>query len=357
MNDHLKSLETTIRQQVELAKVNKPKPLEEHQRQHLLSEIKTQLKEQNAVLVAHYYVAEELQKLAEETGGLVSDSLDMAAFGKSHPAQTLIVCGVRFMAETAKILSPEKRILIPNLEAECSLDLGCPEEEFAKFCQHNPHRTSLVYANTSAAVKGIADWVVTSGNAVEIVKHLHEKGEKLIWAPDRHLGNWIQAETGADIKHWDGHCVVHDEFRVKGLAEIKDQFPGAILIAHPESPEEVLKQAEVIGSTKVLVNAVNNMKEDKFIVATDEGIFYKMLSLQPQKELILAPTGGKGATCTACGHCPWMQLNSLQSVHQILKYGFNEIHLDETIIAKAQISINRMLDFSKSNGLVTAGDA
>ncbi|MGZ8257364.1 MAG: quinolinate synthase, partial [Gallionella sp.] len=170
----------------------------------LIAHIKAMLKAQDAVLVAHYYVHPDLQDLAEATGGIVSDSLDMANFGNQHPAQTIVVAGVRFMGETAKILNPEKRVLMPDLEAECSLDLGCPADEFSVFCDAHPDRTVVVYANTSAAVKARADWMVTSSIALPIVKYLHERGEKILWAPDKHLGGYIQDQTGADMLLWQG---------------------------------------------------------------------------------------------------------------------------------------------------------
>ena len=354
---NLSRVQESIQQKVLLAKNNVQKPLDAIDREQLIDDITKRLKRQNTVLVAHYYVDEELQKLAEETGGIISDSLEMAAFGKEHPATTLIVCGVRFMGETAKILSPEKCVLMPNLQAECSLDLGCPAELFKQFRQQHQDRTAVVYANTSAEVKAIADWTVTSSNAVAIIQHLHSKGEKILWAPDRHLGNWVQAMTQADLLNWDGHCVVHDEFRVRGLTQLLLEHPDATVIAHPESPQELLEKAVVIGSTKVLINAVNTMDSDKFIVATDEGIFYKMQQLQPQKQLIVAPTGGKGATCTACGHCPWMALNDLRSLQLCLQYGFGEITIDHAIVEQARQSIQRMMQFSQEQGLIVQGDA
>ena len=179
----------------------------------LKDKIRHLLKEKNAVMVSHFYVHPDLQDLAEETGGIVSDSLEMARFGRDHAAQTLVVSGVRFMGETAKILSPEKRVLMPDLDATCSLDLGCPVDEFSAFCDAHPERAVVVYANTSAAVKARADWVVTSSCALDIVRALKDKGQKILWAPDRHLGGYIQRETGADMVMWNGACIVHDEFK------------------------------------------------------------------------------------------------------------------------------------------------
>ncbi|HEU0282630.1 MAG TPA: quinolinate synthase, partial [Gallionella sp.] len=194
-----------------------PKPEE---KAALIAHIKQMLKEQDAVLVAHYYVNSDLQDLAEATGGYVSDSLDMARFGYEHPAKTIVVAGVRFMGETAKILNPEKRVLMPDLDANCSLDLGCPADEFIAFCDAHPDRTVVVYANTSAAVKARADWMVTSSIALPIVSHLKEQGQKILWAPDRHLGRYIQEQTGADMLLWQGSCVVHDEFKMNALEEM-----------------------------------------------------------------------------------------------------------------------------------------
>src|SRR3954462_1259672 len=193
----------------------------------LKERIKRLLKEREAVLVAHYYVDGDLQDLAEETGGCVSDSLEMARFGRDHPAKTLVVAGVRFMGETAKILSPEKRILMPDLDATCSLDLGCPADEFAAFCDQHPDRTVVVYANTSAAVKARSDWLVTSSCALDIVGALKAKGHKILWAPDKHLGGYIQRETGADMVFWNGSCIVHDEFKAFELEDLKRQYPKA----------------------------------------------------------------------------------------------------------------------------------
>lgn len=310
-------------------------------------QIKTLLKEQNAVLVAHYYTDPDLQSLAEETGGCVSDSLEMARFGKQHPADTLVVAGVKFMGETAKILSPEKTVLMPTLEATCSLDLGCPADEFSAFCDQHPDREVVVYANTSAAVKARADWVVTSSIALELVEHLHNQGKKILWAPDKHLGAYVQRETGADVLLWDGACIVHDEFKAKGLQDLKKVYPDAAILVHPESPESVVKLADVVGSTSQLIKAAQSMDNSTFIVATDRGIFYKMQQAAPGKQLIEAPTGGNGATCRSCAHCPWMAMNALDNLTQELKNHHNEIHVEPALIEQAMIPLNRMLDFAR----------
>ncbi|MGI4720564.1 MAG: quinolinate synthase NadA [Janthinobacterium lividum] len=324
----------------------------------LKERIKRLLKERNAVLVAHYYVDADLQDLAEETGGCVSDSLEMARFGRDHPAQTLVVAGVRFMGESAKILSPEKTILMPDLDATCSLDLGCPADEFAAFCDQHPDRTVVVYANTSAAVKARADWMVTSSIGLDIVRHLHEQGKKILWAPDRHLGSWIQKQTGADMLLWQGSCLVHDEFKGIELDLLKAEHPDAKVLVHPESPSNVVAQADVVGSTTQLINAAVNLPATTFIVATDNGILHKMRAAAPGKHFIEAPTAGNSATCKSCAHCPWMAMNGLRnladaleksvekSVENSVETGANEVHVDPETGRLAKRAIDRMLDFA-----------
>lgn len=317
----------------------------------LKQRIVTLLKAQNAVLVAHYYVDGDLQALAEETGGCVADSLEMARYGTTSDADTIVVCGVRFMGETAKILNPEKRVLMPDLAATCSLDEGCPIDQFNAFCDEHPDRTVVVYANTSAEVKARADWMVTSGIALPIVRHLHERGEKILWAPDKHLGHYVQQQTGADMLMWDGSCVVHEEFKGFALERLKRLHPDAAVLVHPESPEDVLQHADVVGSTTRLIKAVTEMPNDEFIVATDDGIFWKMHQLAPGKKLISAPTAGVGATCESCAHCPWMAKNSLINLEQVLLNGYNTITVEPAIRAKAVKSIQHMLDFAAEHNI------
>ncbi|HYD60071.1 MAG TPA: quinolinate synthase NadA [Noviherbaspirillum sp.] len=312
----------------------------------LKDRIKRLLKEKQAVLVAHYYVDADLQDLAEETGGCVSDSLEMARFGRDHAAKTLVVAGVKFMGETAKILSPEKKILMPDLDATCSLDLGCPADEFAAFCDAHPDRTVVVYANTSAAVKARADWMVTSSIGLEIVQHLHEQGKKILWAPDKHLGGYIQKKTGADMLLWQGSCLVHDEFKGIELELLRKEHPKAKILVHPESPEAVVAQADVVGSTSQLIAAAQSLDADEFIVATDNGILHKMRMAAPGKRFIDAPTAGNSATCKSCAHCPWMAMNGLQNLAEVLETGKNEIHVDPETGHKAYVCIDRMLAFA-----------
>ncbi len=316
-----------------------------------IAKIKALLKQHNAVLVAHYYTDPEIQALADETGGCVADSLEMARFGANHSADTLIVAGVKFMGETSKILSPEKRVLMPTLEATCSLDLGCPENEFIEFCDQHPDHQVVVYANTSAAVKARADWVVTSSCAVDIVEHLDAKGQKILWAPDKHLGRYIKNKTGADMLLWDGACIVHDEFKHQALEKVKAIYPNAAILVHPESPESVIALADAVGSTTQLIKAAQTLPNEMFIVATDKAIFYKMQQMAPGKTLIEAPTAGEGATCRTCAHCPWMAMNSLQVLSEVFDKEDNEIFVDSAIREKALVPLKRMLDFTKNTSI------
>jgi quinolinate synthase len=315
------------------------------------------LQQRNAVVVAHYYTDPVLQQLAEETGGCVSDSLEMARFGRDCEAQTLIVAGVRFMGETAKILSQDKRVLMPELEATCSLDLGCPEEQFIAFCDQHPDRTVVVYANTSAAVKARADWVVTSSIALDIVEHLDSLGEKILWAPDKHLGSYVAEKTGADVLCWDGACIVHEEFKAKGILDLKAVYPEAAVLVHPESPAPVVALADFAGSTTQIINAARESSAKQIIVATDQGIFYKLQQMVPDKELIIAPTAGNGATCRSCANCPWMAMNTLDALEKELIEGNNEIFVDPDLGRRAMLPLNRMLDFAAQMKQQVKGNA
>ena len=319
------------------------------ERKSIKSNLKSLVKKKDAVVVAHYYVDSDIQDLAEETGGCVSDSLEMARFGRDHNAKILIVAGVRFMGETAKILSPEKTILMPDINATCSLDLGCPPKEFKKFCESHPERTVVVYANTSAEIKAMADWVVTSSVALEIISYLHKCGKKILWAPDRHLGNYIKNKTGADMISWNGSCIVHDEFKALELEILKEKHPEALTLVHPESPPDVIKLADVVGSTSKLIEATKSKNIQKFIVATDNGILHRMRSISPQKIFLEAPTSGNSATCKSCAYCPWMAMNVLQNITDTLLSSKNEIKVDYSVQKKAKQSINKMLDFAKNH--------
>jgi quinolinate synthase len=336
----------------------KPKPLSTDEKAQYIDKIKQLLIEKNAVLVAHYYTDPEIQALAEETGGCVADSLEMARFGKQHPAETLIVAGVKFMGETAKILTPEKLVLMPELEATCSLDLGCPIDQFSAFCDEHPDHTVVVYANTSAAVKARADWVVTSSIALEIVEMLESEGKPILWGPDRHLGSYIEKQTGAEMLMWQGACIVHDEFKTKALHDLKLQYPEAAVLVHPESPASIVEMADAVGSTSQLITASKELPNDHFIVATDKGIFYKMEQANPNKTFVAAPTGGNGATCRSCANCPWMAMNGLKSIHDaLLSAEGREINVDEALAEQALIPLNRMLNFAAENKLKVKGNA
>lgn len=326
-----------------------PAHLDPMEKVALRNEIKALLAARDAVLIAHYYVDADVQDLAEETGGFVADSLEMARFGQRHPAATLVVAGVRFMGETAKILSPEKRVVMATVEAECSLDLGCPPDEFEAFCRQHPDRKVVVYANTSARVKALSDWVVTSSVALPIVERLHAAGEKILWAPDRHLGHYIQTRTGADMLLWSGACVVHEEFKAKALFDLKALYPEAGVLVHPESPAAVIEIADAVGSTSQIIRAAGELPHKLFIVATDRGIFHKLRQRNPDKRFIEAPTAGEGATCRSCAHCPWMAMNELQQLARSLRdeagMAANEIHVDPEIGRRAMVPLQRMLDF------------
>jgi quinolinate synthase len=325
--------------------------------QELRERVKAALARENAVIVAHYYTAPAIQALAEETGGCVSDSLEMARFGHDHPALTLIVAGVRFMGETAKILTPHKRVLMPTLEATCSLDLGCPVEEFAAFCDEHPDRQVVVYANTSAAVKARADWVVTSSIALAVAEHLADRGEKILWAPDRYLGDYVRRQSGADILMWDGACIVHEEFKARGIADLKKVYPDAAVLVHPESPPAVIALADRVGSTTQIIRAAVEMDNRRFIVATDQGIFYKLQQQAPGKEFIIAPTAGNGATCRSCANCPWMAMNDLESLAAVFEREDNEIFVDPQVGERAMVPLRRMLDFAAAQHLAVKGNA
>ena len=348
----------TIRQQVQFhldhAERNKLSPAQE---QALVERIKDRLIAENAVMVAHYYTAPVIQALAEETGGCVSDSLEMARFGHDHSASTLVVAGVKFMGETAKILTPDKRVLMPTLEATCSLDLGCPADEFAAFCDQHPDREVVVYANTSAAVKARADWVVTSSIALDLAEHLSAQGKKIIWAPDKHLGDYVQRQTGADILMWDGACIVHEEFKARGIADLKAVYPDAVVLAHPESPASVLELADQVGSTTQIIRAAREMDRERFIVATDQGIFYKLQQEAPDKEFIIAPTAGNGASCRSCANCPWMAMNELESLATVFDRDDNEIFVDPSLGKRAMVPLRRMLDFAAELQVAVQGNA
>jgi quinolinate synthase len=331
-----------------IAPAKPPPVITARERPALIERAKRLLKERDAVLVAHYYVHPDLQDLAQDSGGTVSDSLEMARFGHADPAKTIVVAGVRFMGETAKILNPEKRVLMPDLAAECSLDLATPIDAFSKFCDEHPDRVVVVYANTSAAVKARADWMVTSSIAEKIVGWLHAQGKKILWAPDKHLGDYVRRATGADMLMWNASCVVHDEFKAQQLEELKAKHPAAKVLVHPESPAAVIDLADAVGSTTGIIMAAERLGAKEYIVATDGGIIHQMRKRLPGVTFIEAPTAGKGATCQSCAHCPWMAMNGLHNLIETLEGGpGHEVFVDPAIGRKAKVPIERMLEFAK----------
>lgn len=340
-----------------LDQAEQPRALSSTEQSDYKRQIVELMAQKNAKLVAHYYTDPVLQELAEASGGFVGDSLEMARFGKECDADILVVAGVRFMGESAKILSPDKKVLMPTLEATCSLDIACPIDEFAPFCDAHPDRTVVVYANTSAAVKARADWVVTSSIAVDVVEHLMAQGEKVLWAPDRHLGAYIEKTTGADMLLWDAACIVHEEFKARGLRDMKAMYPEAAVLAHPESPAGVLELADFVGSTTQIIKAAQTVPQKQVIVATDQGIFHKLRQLAPDKELIVAPTAGNDATCRSCASCPWMGMNTLPAMLESLQDESNEIHVAEELAVKAMVPLQRMLNFANEQRLKVQGKA
>ena len=331
-----------------IAPAKPPRFVSPEEKPALIERARKLLKERDAVLVAHYYVHPDLQDLAQSSGGTVSDSLEMARFGHEHPAKTVVVAGVRFMGETAKILNPEKRVLMPDLLAECSLDLATPAAPFAAFCDAHPDRVVVVYANTSAAVKARADWMVTSSIAEKIVGFLHQQGKKILWAPDKYLGDYVQRITGADMLMWNAACVVHEEFKALQIEELKLLHPGAKVLVHPESPANVIALADAVGSTTGIIQAAERLGAKEYIVATDGGIIHQMRKRMPGVTFIEAPTAGKGATCQSCAHCPWMAMNGLANLIETLEGApGHEVFIDPEIGRRAKIPIERMLDFAK----------
>jgi len=313
----------------------------------LFQRVKELIIAERAVLVAHFYTDALVQKLADETFGHVGDSLEMAKFASQHEAKTIIVAGVRFMGETVKILNPRKKILMPTLDADCSLAIGCPPEKFAVFRKQHPDRVVVVYINSSAEVKAQADWVVTSSIALSVIKNLHAQGKKILWASDKHLGGYIRHQTGADMVLWDGSCVVHEKFKAQGILELKHLYPEAAVLVHPEAPSQVVSLANVVGSTSQLLKASQTLPQPIFIVATDAGILYKMQQASPHKTFIMAPTRGKGAACTSCAHCQWMAMNTLEGIEKCWLTGKDEVLVLPAIAKRALVPLQKMLEWKK----------
>jgi quinolinate synthase len=305
----------------------------------LIEEINRLKKEKNAVILSHFYVEGELQDIADYVG----DSLGLAQAAANTEADVIVFVGVHFMAETAKIINPNKKVILPDLKAGCSLAESAPADKFAEFKAKYPDHKVITYINATAALKTMSDIVCTSANAKQIVESF-PKDEKLIFAPDKNLGNYINSITGRDMVLWDGACMVHEQYSVEKIIELLDQHSDAEFIAHPECEKPVLLLAQFIGSTTALLNHVKKSRGKKFIVATESGILHQMTKACPDKIFIPAPS--KDSTC-ACNDCSYMKLNSLQKLYVCLKHELPEIQLDADVIEKAKIPIQRMLEISK----------
>jgi len=300
-------------------------------------------KEKNAVILGHYYQQGEIQDIAD----FVGDSLALAQWAAKTTADIIVLCGVHFMGETAKILCPDKKVLVPDLNAGCSLADSCPADDFARFVNEHPGYTVISYVNTTAAVKAVTDVVVTSTNAKQIVESF-PKDEKIIFGPDRNLGNYINSITNRNMLLWDGACHVHEQFSVEKIVELKAQYPDAVVLAHPECKSVVLKLADFVGSTAALLKHAVQSDAQRFIVATESGILHEMQKKCPQKIFIPAPPND--STC-ACNECSFMRLNTMEKLYNCLKYEFPEIEVDSEVAKKAVLPIRRMLDISEKLGL------
>ncbi len=300
-----------------------------------IAEIQRLRKERNAVILAHYYQEPEIQDLAD----FVGDSLELSKKAAGTDADTIVFCGVRFMAEVAKILSPQKRVIIPDMHAGCSLEDSCPPDEFAAFRAAHPDHLSLTYINCSAAVKAHSDIIVTSSSAEKILNALPPE-QKVIFAPDKHLGSWLSRKTGRPMLLWDGVCIVHEAFSETELLKLRVQYPDAPIAAHPECPPHILDHADVVGSTSKILEFALSSPADTIIIATEPHIIHQMEKHAPHKTFIGAP--GADGNC-ACNMCPFMALNTIEKLYRVLRDGSNEITIPEDIRAKAQIPLDRML--------------
>ncbi len=310
---------------------------------NLVKQIKELKEKKNAIILAHFYQRGEIQDIAD----FVGDSLALAQWAAKTEADIIVLCGVHFMGETAKILSPEKKVLIPDLEAGCSLANSCPADEFQKFIEKHPNHTVISYVNTTAAVKTLTDIVVTSTNAKQIVESL-PVDEKIIFGPDKNLGNYINSVTGRNMILWNGACHVHEQFSIEKILELKKQYPNAELIAHPECKSTIINLADFVGSTSALLNYTLKSDKKEFIVATESGILHQMIKKVPHKKFIPAPPND--STC-ACNECEFMRLNTLEKLYNCLKNETPEIKIKAELIDKAVKPIQKMLDLSEKLGL------
>ena len=297
-------------------------------------------KDLNAVILAHFYQDEEIQEIAD----FVGDSLDLARKASKTDADVIIVCGVKFMGEVAKILNPNKKVLIPDMNAGCSLEDSCKPEEFSRFREKYPDHIALTYINCSAEIKSLSDIIVTSTNAMKIVENL-PKDQKIIFAPDRHLGRYISKQTGRDMLLWHGSCIVHEQFSEKELIKLKVKHPEAKIIAHPECPESLLSYADHIGSTSSLLKFTTENISGEFIVLTEPGIIHQMKKANPTGKFYGCPAMDQSG-CVLCNNCPYMQLNDLEKLYKVMKNQDNEIILEDNLMKKASLSLDRMLKMS-----------
>jgi quinolinate synthase len=311
--------------------------------QHMAEAIRTLCKEKNAVILAHYYQTGDIQDIAD----FVGDSLALAQWASRTEADMIVLCGVHFMGETAKILCPDKKVLVPDREAGCSLADSCPADEFAGFVSRHPGHTVISYVNTTAAVKAVTDIVVTSTNARQIVESF-PADTKIIFGPDRNLGNYINSITGRNMVLWDGACHVHEKFSLEKILELKKEYPEAEVITHPECKQPVIRISDFVGSTAALLKHTIRSDKRQFIVATESGVIHEMKKQSPDKEFIPAPPND--STC-ACNECSFMRLNTMQKLYDCLKSEAPEIHVDEEIRKKAVKPIQRMLEISARLGL------
>ncbi len=305
----------------------------------LIQEINRLKKEKNAVILAHYYQVDEIQDIAD----VVGDSLALAQQATKIEADIIVMCGVHFMAETVKILNPTKKVLLPDLHAGCSLADSCPYDDFKLFVEAHPDHKVISYVNTTAAVKTLTDVVVTSSNARQIVESF-PADQKLIFAPDRNLGNYINSVTGRNMLLWDGACHVHEQFSLEKIVELKHKYPQSLILAHPECQRVVLNVADFIGSTLALLNFSKESEATQFIVATESGIIHEMRKASPRKEFIPAPP--IDSTC-GCNDCNFMKLNTLKKLYLCLKHEYPFVEVEESVRLKAEIPIRRMLELSK----------
>ena len=308
----------------------------------LFLEIEKLKKEKNAVILAHYYQDNDIQDIAD----FIGDSLGLAQKAKKTEADIILFCGVHFMAETAKIINPSKKVLIPDLNAGCSLADSCPPDAFKKFKEQHPNHIVISYINCTAEIKALSDIICTSSNAVKIVESL-PKEQKIIFAPDKNLGAYVNKVTGRDMVLWDGSCMVHEIFSLDKINKLLIEYPNAELVAHPECEEEILKIAHYIGSTTGILNYAKNSSKKEFIVATETGILHQMQKNSPNKTFIPAPPNNN----CACNNCPHMKLNTLEKIYNTLKYELPELTMDEALRIKAEKSLNKMLDISAVLGL------